>query len=55
MRGVLTVAGELDTEDGHVPALAGLLQPASRGDRVRRAALVGMIGEDGIKALLGAP
>ena len=54
MRGVLTVAGEFDAEDGHIPAFAGLLRPASRGDRVRRAVLAGIIGEDGIKALLGS-
>jgi hypothetical protein len=29
-------------------------RPASRGDRVRPAVLAGVIGEDGIKALLGA-
>jgi len=54
MREVLTVADEFDAEDGHAPALAGLLRPASRGDRVRRAVLAGIIGEDGIKALLGS-
>jgi hypothetical protein len=51
---VLGLADEFDAEDGHVPAFAGLLRPASRGDRVRRAVLVGIIGEDGINALLGS-
>jgi hypothetical protein len=54
MREALTVAAEFDAEDGHVPAFAGLLQPVSRGDRVRRGALAGIIGEDGIKAPLGS-
>lgn len=39
---------------GHVPAFAGLLRPASRGDRVRRAVLADIIGEDGLKALPGS-
>jgi hypothetical protein len=50
MRHVLEVAAEFDTEDRHSPRPRGLLHPASRGDKVRRALLVGMVGEDGIAA-----
>jgi hypothetical protein len=50
MRQVLEVAAEFDAEDGHVRHTAGLLRPRSRGDRVRRAILIGLVGEDGIAA-----
>lgn len=49
-RKVLEVAAEFDAEDEHVPRAAGLRRPASRGDRVRRAFLAGLVGEDGIAA-----
>jgi hypothetical protein len=54
-RKVLEVAAEFDSEDGHVPQAAGLRQPASRGDRVRRAFLAGLGGEDGMAALILGP
>jgi hypothetical protein len=53
MRQVLEVAAEFDAEDGLLPRTAGPMQPGSRGDRVRRAilvGLVGLVGEDGIAA-----
>jgi hypothetical protein len=54
MRKILEVAAEFDAEDGHVPTFPSLLRPVSRGDRVRRAILAGVIGEDGLKALSGS-
>jgi hypothetical protein len=54
-RKVLEVAAEFDAEDGHVPQLSGLRQPASRGDRVRRAFLAGLVGEDGIAGVIPGP
>jgi hypothetical protein len=54
-RKVLEAAADFDAEDGHIPAVSGLLRPASRGDRVRRAFLAGLVGEDGIAAVIPEP
>jgi hypothetical protein len=51
-RKVLEVAAEFDAEDGHAPQVSGFLRPASRGDRIRRAFLVGLVGEDGIATVI---
>jgi hypothetical protein len=44
-----------EAPEGHAPSVSGLLRPASRGDRVRRAFLVGLVGEDGIAAVIPEP